>query len=64
MLILPVFIRNFQQRLKKLGLDIVSVNTFTDDSDNDFKPQLNDAKSKGADLLFLPIYYTPASPYS
>ena len=27
----------------------------------DFSVQLNDAKSKGADLIFLPMYYTPAS---
>ena len=28
---------------------------------NDFSVQLNACKSAGADLLFLPIYYTPAS---
>ena len=44
-----------------LGLEIVSTMTFTDDSATDFTVQLNDAKSKGADLVFLPIYYTPAS---
>ena len=43
------------------GLEIVSTTTFTDDTDKDFSVQLNDAKSAGADLLFLPIYYTPAS---
>lgn len=43
------------------GLDIVSVTTFTDDSQNDFSVQLADAKSAGAELIFLPIYYTPAS---
>ena len=35
--------------------------TFTDSSANDFSVQLNDAKSKGAELVFLPIYYQPAS---
>lgn len=43
------------------GLEVVSDTTFTDASDTDFSVQLNDAKNKGADLLFLPIYYTPAS---
>ena len=43
------------------GLEIVSTTTFTDDTDKDFSVQLSDAKSAGADLLFLPIYYTPAS---
>ena len=43
------------------GLEIVSTTTFTDDTDKDFSVQLGDAKSAGADLLFLPIYYTPAS---
>ena len=43
------------------GLDIVSTQTFTDDSANDFSSQLNAIKAAGADLLYLPIYYTPAS---
>ena len=43
------------------GLEVVSTTTFTDDTANDFSVQLNDAKNAGADLIFLPIYYTPAS---
>ncbi len=43
------------------GLEIVSTQTFTDDSANDFSSQLNAVKAAGADLLYLPIYYTPAS---
>ena len=46
---------------KAKGLEIVSDMTFTDSSANDFSVQLNDAKSKGAELVFLPIYYQPAS---
>lgn len=53
--------QKFQAEADKLGLEIVSVKTFTDDSDTDFTSQLTDAKNAGADLLFLPIYYTPAS---
>ena len=51
----------FKAEAASLNLEIVSEQTFTDDSANDFTVQLNDAKNKGADLLFLPIYYTPAS---
>ncbi len=43
------------------GLNIVSDKTFTDSSANDFTVQLNDAKDNGADLIFLPMYYQPAS---
>ena len=41
-------------------LDIVSVKTFTDDT-TDFTVQVSAAKDAGAELIFLPIYYTPAS---
>ena len=51
----------FKTEAKNLGLEIVSETTFTDDSQNDFSVQLTDAKNKGADLIFLPMYYTPAS---
>ena len=51
----------FAAEAKTLGLDVVSVTTFTDDTANDFSVQLNEAKNAGADLIFLPIYYTPAS---
>ena len=53
--------RKFESEAASLGLEIVSVTTFTDDSATDFTVQLNDAKGAGADLVFLPIYYTPAS---
>ncbi|MDY3929518.1 MAG: ABC transporter substrate-binding protein [Clostridia bacterium] len=53
--------QKFQSEADKLGLNIVAVKTFTDDSANDFTSQLNEIKSAEADLIFLPIYYTPAS---
>jgi len=37
------------------------VTTFSDDANTDFSVQLAAAKEAGADLVFLPIYYTPAS---
>lgn len=51
----------FMARAAELGLEIVSTTTFTQDNQIDFSVQLADAKAKGADLVFLPIYYTPAS---
>ena len=53
--------QKFAAEAKKEGLEVVSITTFPDDTNSDFTAQLNDAKAKGADLLFLPIYYTPAS---
>ena len=42
------------------GLEIVATSTFTDDT-TDFSVQVTEAQKAGADLVFLPIYYTPAS---
>lgn len=53
--------QKFDATSKELGLNIVCVKTFTDDSANDFNSQLTEIKNSGADLLFLPIYYTPSS---
>ncbi|HJG36518.1 ABC transporter substrate-binding protein [Enorma phocaeensis] len=52
---------SFLAEAAELGLEIVSEQSFTDDSQTDFTVQLNDAKNNGADLVFLPIYYTPIS---
>ena len=51
----------FASEAANQGLEIVSTTTFTDDTATDFSVQITDAKNAGADLLFLPIYYTPAS---
>ncbi|MBR6115170.1 MAG: ABC transporter substrate-binding protein [Oscillospiraceae bacterium] len=52
--------QNFKTKSAELGLEIVSETTFTDDT-TDFSVQVAAAKDAGADLVFLPIYYTPAS---
>ena len=52
--------QTFVQKADELGLEIVSTTTFTDET-TDFSVQVADAKNNGADLVFLPIYYTPAS---
>ncbi len=41
--------------------EIVSAEAFTADSRTDFSVQLQKAKDAGAELVFLPIYYTEAS---
>ena len=51
----------FTAKAAELGLEIVSDTTFADGNDTDFSVQLKDAQDKGADLLFLPMYYQPAS---
>ena len=52
---------SFVAKAAELGLEIVSTTTFTEDSQTDFSVQIADAKTNGADLIFLPMYYTPAS---
>lgn len=52
--------QTFEAKAGELGLEIVSVKTFTDDT-TDFSVQVASAKDNGADIVFLPIYYTPAS---
>ena len=51
----------FAEEAEAKGLEIVSATTFTDASSNDFSVQLTEARDAGADLVFLPIYYQPAS---
>ena len=51
----------FASQAAEKGLDIVDAEAFTADSNKDFSTQLQKAKDAGADLVFLPIYYTEAS---
>ena len=50
----------FKTKAAEVGLEIVATSTFTDDT-TDFSVQVTEAKNAGAELVFLPIYYTPAS---
>ncbi len=52
---------SFDAKAKELGLNVVSVTTFTTDTQTDFSVQLGDAKNAGADLVFLPMYYDAAA---
>lgn len=51
----------FMAKAAELGLEVVSDTTFADGNDTDFSVQLSDAQTKGAELVFLPMYYQPAS---
>lgn len=51
----------FMQRADEVGLEVVSVTSFPSDDTADFTVQITEAKNAGAELIFLPIYYTPAS---
>ena len=42
-------------------LEIVYEGTFNDQNDTDFSTQVQSCQSNGAELVFLPIYYDPAS---
>ena len=51
----------FASEAANQSLEIVDAEAFTADSNKDFSTQLQKAKDAGADLVFLPIYYTEAS---
>ena len=51
----------FAAEAPKQGLEIVSAEAFTADNKTDFTTQLQKAKDGGAELVFLPFYYTEAS---
>lgn len=51
----------FIEEAKNQGLEVVAEEAFTADSKTDFSTQLKKAQDGGAELVFLPIYYTEAS---
>ena len=51
----------FVAEAAKVGVEIVSETTFNESTKTEFSVQLTAAKSAGADLIFLPMYYEPAS---
>ena len=53
--------KTFKAEAGEKGLEIVYEGTFDDSNASDFSVQLGQAKDADADLLFLPIYYDPAS---
>lgn len=51
----------FTAEAEEIGLEVVASESFTADSKTDMSVQLQKLQSAGADLVFLPIYYSEAS---
>ncbi len=51
----------FDAQAKVKGLQVVATESFTKNTKTDFSAQLQAVKTSGAELLFLPIYYSEAS---
>lgn len=51
----------FKEEATTKGLEIVADEAFTADNKTDFSVQVQKAKSSGAELVFLPIYYSEAN---
>ena len=51
----------FAEEAANQPFEIVSVEAFTADNKTDFSVQVQQSKDAGADLLFMPFYYTEAS---
>ena len=51
----------FMAEAANLGLEVVSDTNFNNNNATDFSVQIADAQSKGADLVFLPMYYQVAA---
>lgn len=52
--------QKFMEEAKKIGLNVVKEEGFGE-KEEEFTSKLQNCKEAGADLVFLPIYYTPAS---
>ena len=53
--------KGFSDKAAELGLEIVATTSFTADNKADLSTQVTQCKDAGADLVFLPIYYTEAA---
>lgn len=51
----------FNAQAKVKGLNVVATESFTKNTKTDFSAQIQAVKTSGAELLFLPIYYSEAS---
>ena len=54
-------LESFTEEAETQGLEIVCTEAFTADTKADLTTQVTKCKESGADLVFLPIYYTEAS---
>ena len=53
----------FKSRAAELGLQIVTEQTYTEDNNTDFSTQITAIKEAGAELVFMPIYYSDAAKF-
>ena len=53
--------QSFATEAKNQGLELVATEAFTGESKTDFSVQLQKAKDAGAELVFLPFYYSEAA---
>ncbi len=53
--------KGFSENAAKLGVNVVATTSYTADNKADLSTQVTKCKDEGADLLFLPIYYTEAA---
>lgn len=54
-------VEGFEAEAKEKGLEIVAKEAFTSDSNKDFSVQIQSIADSGAEVLFLPFYYTEAA---
>ncbi len=54
---------SFKTESEKLGIEVVTVQTFIDSTKTDFTTQINAIKESGADLVFMPIYAADAASF-
>ena len=53
--------KGFSDKAAELGLEIVATTSFTADNKADLSTQVTQCQDAGADLVFLPIYYSEAA---
>ncbi|MBD9220891.1 MAG: amino acid ABC transporter substrate-binding protein [Clostridiales bacterium] len=53
--------KGFSDKAAELGVEIVATTSFTADNKADLSTQVTQCQDAGADLVFLPIYYTEAA---
>ncbi|MBQ8236185.1 MAG: ABC transporter substrate-binding protein [Clostridia bacterium] len=56
-------ITTFKAKAAELGLEIVTEQTYTSSTNTDFSTQITAIKENGAELVFMPIYYSDAAKF-
>jgi branched-chain amino acid transport system substrate-binding protein len=53
----------FKSKAAEIGLEIVKEQTYTEATNTDFSTQITAIKESGAELVFMPIYYSDAAKF-